>query len=70
MPRTKRHWVSQKAGSFHIISRTTGQDILLHDEEKEYFFKLLERFASGFFVAIHAFCIMGNHFTSWQQGWS
>ncbi len=31
MPRTKRHWVSQKAGSFHIISRTTGQDILLHE---------------------------------------
>ncbi|MCP5103018.1 MAG: hypothetical protein GY950_06555, partial [bacterium] len=62
MPRTKRHWVSQNAGSFHIISRTTGQDILFHDEEKDYFLRLLERFASGFFVSVHAFCIMGNHF--------
>ncbi|MCP5102786.1 MAG: hypothetical protein GY950_05390 [bacterium] len=62
MPRTRRHWVSQKAGSFHIISRTTGQDILFHDQEKDYFLRLLERFASAFFVSIHAFCIMGNHF--------
>jgi REP element-mobilizing transposase RayT len=62
MARSKRHRVSQWVGSFHIISRTTGGDILLHDEEKEYFLKLLERFASGFFVDIHAFCIMGNHF--------
>ena len=62
MARSKRHWVSQQVGSFHVISRTTGGDILFHDEEKEYFLKLLERFASGFFVAIHAFCIMGNHF--------
>jgi len=62
MGRTKRAWVSQSAGSFHIISRVAGGDIILHDQEKEYFMKLLERFASGFFVQIHAFCIMGNHF--------
>jgi putative transposase len=62
MGRTKRAWVSQSAGSFHIISRVAGQEILLHEQEKEYFMKLLERLASGFFVQIHAFCIMGNHF--------
>lgn len=62
MARSNRQWVSQKAGSFHIISRTTGADILFHHEEKEYFLKLLERFAAGFFVEVHAFCIMGNHF--------
>jgi hypothetical protein len=30
--------------------------------EKEYLFNLLSLFASGFFVKIHAFCIMGTHF--------
>ena len=62
MGRTKRAWVSQSAGSFHIISRVAGGDILLHEPEKEYFMKLLERLASGFYVQIHAFCVMGNHF--------
>ena len=62
MPRTKRHWVSQQVGSVHIISRTAGPDRWFNDEEKEYFMHLLERFASGFFVNIHAFCIMSNHF--------
>ncbi|MCK4764222.1 MAG: hypothetical protein KAW12_18630 [Candidatus Aminicenantes bacterium] len=62
MPRPRRAWVSQEVGSFHLISRIVGAEIILHDEEKEYFLKLMERFSSGFFVAIHAFCIMGNHF--------
>ena len=62
MPRSNRRWVSQQEGSFHIISRIAGGDILLHRQEKEYFLKLLERFAAGFFVRIHGFCIMGNHF--------
>ena len=62
MPRTKRHWVSEKVGSVHIISRTAGCDIWFNDEEKEYFMHLLERFASGFFVNIHAFCLMSTHF--------
>lgn len=62
MPRSKRQWISQQAGSFHIISRTSGARLMLDDEEKEYFLKLLERFAAGFFVQIHAFAVMGNHF--------
>jgi REP element-mobilizing transposase RayT len=62
MPRTKRQWVSQETGSIHIISRTTGGDILFQQEEKEYFLKQMQRFASGFFVHIHAFAILGNHF--------
>jgi REP element-mobilizing transposase RayT len=62
MPRSNRRWVSQQEGSFHIISRIAGGDILLHRQEKEYLLKLLERFAAGFFVRIHSFCIMGNHF--------
>ncbi|HLP49202.1 MAG TPA: transposase [Candidatus Kapabacteria bacterium] len=62
MPRSRRQWISQQAGSYHIISRTSGAKIMLNDQEKEYFLALLERFASGFFVQIHAFCIMDNHF--------
>ncbi len=62
MGRRRRQWVSQEVGSFHIISRTTGADILFFDQEKEYFMNLLEGLAAGFFVQIHAFAILGNHF--------
>ena len=62
MGRPKRPWVSQDVGSFHIISHLTGNDTRLDDDEKEYFLKLMEQFASGFFVHIHAFAIMETHF--------
>jgi len=62
MPRAKRRWVSQLSGSFHLISRIAGGELLLKTEEKEFFLKLIEKFAAGFFVRIHAFAIMGNHF--------
>jgi len=62
MGRPKRAWVSQGVGSFHIISHLTGNDTRLNDGEKEYFMGLMEKFASGFFVDIHAFAIMSNHF--------
>ena len=71
MGRTKRQWVSQLVGSFHIISRVaggTGSDFILQDQEKEFFLKLLERFASGFFVEVHAFAIMSNHFHIFATG--
>jgi len=62
MARAKRYWVSQDIGSFHIISRVAGGELLFNEGDKELFLKLLERFAVGFFVEIHAFCIMSNHF--------
>ncbi|HLP45836.1 MAG TPA: transposase [Candidatus Kapabacteria bacterium] len=62
MPRTKRHWVSQLCGSFHIISRLADSNARFNIEEKEYFLSLMEKLSSGFFIQIHAFCIMGNHF--------
>jgi REP-associated tyrosine transposase len=62
MSRSKRHWTSQEAGSVHIISRVVGKQFLLGKTEKEYFLQLLERLSSGFFVQIHAFVIMSNHF--------
>jgi putative transposase len=62
MGRRNRQWTSQNSGSFHVISRITGQDRLLGPNDKEYFLQLLERFASGFFVQIHSFAILDNHF--------
>ncbi len=62
MGRPKRCWVSQECGSYHIISRTAGGEILFHDQEKEHFLNLFERLAAGFFVQVHTFAILGNHF--------
>ena len=62
MARRKRVWVSQDSGAgYHIVSRVVGGQLLFGDQEKEYFLKLLEVFAQGFFVDIHGFTIMGNH---------
>jgi REP-associated tyrosine transposase len=62
MPRSKRHWTSQDSGSVHIISRVVGKQFLLGKTEKEFFLQLLERLSSGFFIQIHAFAVMSNHF--------
>jgi len=62
MARPKRQWVSQDVGSFHIISRVAGGEFLFTESDKEFFLKRLERLAAGFFLEIHAFCIMSNHF--------
>ena len=62
MPREKRSWVSQEIGCYHLISRTARDNIKFTNREKEYFLTLLKCFSKGFFVDIHAFCIMGTHF--------
>jgi len=61
MPRPKRRWISQESGSYHIISRVAGGELLFDQMDKEYLLKLLERFASGFFIQVHAFCFMSSH---------
>jgi len=62
MPRNRRQWISQSCGAFHITSKLTGNATLLTYDEKEYFLRQLERLAKGFFIKIHSFCIMDNHF--------
>ena len=62
MPRPNRLLVYQGSGSMHIISRVVGREFLLGKSEKEYLLKLIQRFSTGFFVRVHAFCIMSNHF--------
>lgn len=62
MARLNRQTVSAEYGGYHIISRITGGDFLLDDAEKDYFLNLLRRFAAGYFVRVHSFAIMSNHF--------
>jgi REP element-mobilizing transposase RayT len=58
----RRARVHQDFGSYHIVSRLVPEAEWWADAEKEEFLRLLERLARGFFVQIHAFCIMSNHF--------
>ncbi|MHC5019274.1 MAG: transposase [Planctomycetota bacterium] len=62
MGRPKRIHLNQDYASYHIVSRMVATAQWLSDGEKEEFLRLLERLARGFFVQIHAFCIMSNHF--------
>src|SRR3989338_9071242 len=62
MPRGPRAWVHEDVGGYHVISRVADREAWFTDAEKEHFLGLLERFARGFFVDVHAFCVMGNHF--------
>lgn len=62
MPRPTRSWTHQDVGCYHITSRIADRTVSLEDEEKEHFLSLLERLSHGYYVQIHAFCIMDNHF--------
>jgi REP element-mobilizing transposase RayT len=62
MGRMRRARVNQAFGSYHVVSRMTAELEWWSDEEKEEYLRLLERLARGFFVQIHAFCLMSNHF--------
>jgi len=62
MPRMARSWVAEDSGAYHIISRVSDSSIHFNQGEKEYFLKLLEIFAKGFYVDIHSFSILDNHF--------
>ena len=62
MPRKPRESISAEYGSMHIISRTAGNAVWFDNREKEYIKNLLLRFAQSFYVHIHSYCIMSNHF--------
>ena len=62
MGRAKRRWINQYQGSNHLLSRITGGDFLLKDKEREHFVKLMFKFAEGFFIDIHSYTVMSNHF--------
>jgi putative transposase len=62
MPRVFRSHVSQESGSYHLMSYVVGAQMLLLEIEKEYLFELIKLFSAGFFIRIHAYAIMSNHF--------
>ena len=62
MARIRRLKVIGEEAFYHIISRTVGQDFLLHDREKQKLFDIIKRYSSLFFVKIIGYAIMSNHF--------
>lgn len=62
MGRSRRQRINEAFGSYHIVSRMHDELEWWADEEKEDYLRLLERLARGFFLQIHAFCLMSNHF--------
>ena len=46
---------------YHCIGRIVGGEIVMGDEEKEYFRKLMWRLADFCGVEVMAYCVMGNH---------
>ena len=51
-----------EAGVYHVISRCTGREMLLGDEEKRVFREMLVAAAGFHKVKILTMCLMGNHF--------
>jgi REP element-mobilizing transposase RayT len=45
-----------------VISRIVGQQFLINEEAKDYFLAHLKRCCSAYFVKLHSFCILDNHF--------
>jgi REP element-mobilizing transposase RayT len=62
MGRDARRLIHEDSGGYHIISRVTGQNFLLGPREKDRFVEFLYAFCKIYFVGLHAYCVMDNHF--------
>ena len=62
MARIRRLRVSGEEAFYHVVSRTVGQDFLLHDREKQKLFDIIKRYSALFFVKVIGYAIMSNHF--------
>lgn len=62
MPRKERFILPRELGVMHVFSKTAGGERLLGDQEKDQLLKMIERFSSAFFVTLHEFTVMSNHF--------
>ena len=48
---------------YHVINRGNNQeDIFLNDRDREKFIEYLEKASDRYFIAIHTYCLMSNHF--------
>lgn len=62
MPRIPRELIKDQNRCYHVISRTTGQEFLLDNLEKEYLLKRIRWLSSVYFAKVFTFCILSNHF--------
>ena len=62
MPRRERVILPRELGVMHIYSKVAGGHLLLGPEEKEQLLKMIKRYSSAFFVTLHEFTVMSNHF--------
>jgi REP element-mobilizing transposase RayT len=62
MAREARRLIHEETGGYHIISRVTGQDFLMGPKEKDRFLDILYLLSQVYFVELHSYCVMDNHF--------
>ena len=62
MSRSGRIKIKNEEAFYHIISRTVGQDFLLHDQEKQKLFSIIKRYSAFFFVRVIGYVFMSTHF--------
>lgn len=62
MPRIPRNLIKDRNRCYHVISRTTGQEFVLGDLEKEYLMNRIRWLSSVYFAKVFTFCILSNHF--------
>lgn len=62
MPRIPRNLIKDENRCYHVISRTTGQEFMLGDLEKEYLMNRIKLLSSVYFAKVFSFSILSNHF--------
>jgi REP element-mobilizing transposase RayT len=62
MARVSRQTIHEDQGGYHIISRITGQQFLMDAQGKDYFVNVLHLLCKAYFIELHAYCVMDNHF--------
>ncbi|MFH0728222.1 MAG: hypothetical protein V2B19_18020, partial [Pseudomonadota bacterium] len=60
--RIPRILITGERTAYHVISRTALPGYPLEDIEKDFFVELVKKLGMLYFVEIHGFCCMGNHF--------
>ena len=62
MPRIPRNLIKDENRCYHVISRTTGQEFKLGNQEKEHLMKRIKFLSSVYFVRVFTFSLLSNHF--------
>jgi hypothetical protein len=62
MARLPRQLIDENIGGYHIFSRTVRQEYILDANDKNVFVSMMLRYARAYFIKLHSFCVMDNHF--------